>query len=116
MVIYNEMGVRVFVMLKKSRNEFNRYPLCIIISDRCYENNEHFESSTKVAFGTFGSLCITGFEEFDKQKLRVAEIVNPFNTFQMENCSVVITYPSPKYLKIDQVYNNKATLKSVMEQ
>ncbi|KAG5571508.1 hypothetical protein H5410_061274 [Solanum commersonii] len=76
------------------------YPLCIIISDRCYENSEHCESSTKVASGTFGSLCITGFEEFDKHKLIVAEIVNPFNTFQMENCSVVITDPSPKYLKL----------------
>ncbi|KAH0775739.1 hypothetical protein KY290_007150 [Solanum tuberosum] len=72
-VIHNEMGVR---------------------------NSEHCESSTTVASGIFGSLCITGFEEFEKQKLTVAEIVNPLDTFQMENCSVVITDPSHKYVKV----------------
>ncbi|KAH0646711.1 hypothetical protein KY284_034595 [Solanum tuberosum] len=50
------------------------------------------------------------------KKLTVAEIVNPLDNFQMENCSVVIIDPSHKYVKVDQVYNNKATLKCVMEQ
>ncbi|KAH0778629.1 hypothetical protein KY290_005056 [Solanum tuberosum] len=84
--------------------------------DVTLKNSEHCESSTKVASGIFGSLCIIDFEEFEKQKLTVAEIVNPLDTFQMENCSVVITDPSHKYVKVDQVYNNKAILKCVMEQ
>ena len=28
MLIHNDMGVRVYIMLKKSGNEFNKYPLC----------------------------------------------------------------------------------------
>ncbi|XP_049400032.1 uncharacterized protein LOC125864153 [Solanum stenotomum] len=84
--------------------------------DVTVKNSEHCESSTTVASGISGSLCITDFEEFEKQKLTVAEIVNPLDTFQMEKCSVVITDPSHKYVKVDQVYNNKATLKCVIEQ
>ena len=103
-------------MLKKSINEFNKYPLCITISKRYYQNNELCESLTNATYDILGSLCITGFEKFEKQKLTVEEIVHPFGTFQMENCSMVITDPSYKYVKVDHVYNNKATLKCVMEQ
>ncbi|KAG5607341.1 hypothetical protein H5410_028833 [Solanum commersonii] len=29
MLIYNDMGVRVYIMLKKVANDFNKYPICI---------------------------------------------------------------------------------------
>ena len=29
LLIHNDMGVRVYIMLKKTGNEFNKYPLCI---------------------------------------------------------------------------------------
>ncbi|KAG5609828.1 hypothetical protein H5410_021109, partial [Solanum commersonii] len=41
--------------------------------------------------------------EFEKQKLTVAVIVNPLDTFQVENCSVVITNPSHKYVKASDI-------------
>ena len=33
MLIHNDMGVRVYIMLKKAVNEFNKYLLCIVKLD-----------------------------------------------------------------------------------
>ena len=35
MVIHNDMGVRVYVMLKKANIDFNKFPICITILDSC---------------------------------------------------------------------------------
>ena len=116
MVIHKDMGVRVYVMLKKSTNEFNRYPICITLLDRSNHNNEICESSNQLAFGRFGEFCITRNEPFEQQQLTISELVDPLDVFETINITTVISDPFHKNLKMKQVYNEKATLKSVMEQ
>ena len=40
MLIHNDMGVRVYIMLKKAGNEFKKYPLCISKLDNISSVNE----------------------------------------------------------------------------
>ncbi|KAH0640760.1 hypothetical protein KY290_037988 [Solanum tuberosum] len=100
-IIATQLAVDVTVKVLKIEYKVDQSSTRMVIHNEMgVQNNEHCESSTTVASGISGSLCITGFEEFEKQKLTVAEIVNPLDTFQMENCSVVSTDQSHKYVKV----------------
>ncbi|KAH0699697.1 hypothetical protein KY284_013912 [Solanum tuberosum] len=83
MLIHNDMGVRVYIMLKKAADDFNKYPICISKMDNSNNITELCEKP----------LCVLG----------------------LGSCDEVISDPCNKYVEIDQVYKNKATLKSVME-
>ncbi|KAH0644976.1 hypothetical protein KY284_032860 [Solanum tuberosum] len=73
-LIHNGMGVRVYIMLKKAANDFNKYPICISKLDN-----------------------------------------KPLCVLRSGSCDGVISDPCNKYVEVDQVYKDKATLKSVME-
>ncbi|KAH0688922.1 hypothetical protein KY289_016280 [Solanum tuberosum] len=83
MLIHNDMGVRVYIMLKKVADDFNKYPIFISKMDNSSNITELCEKP----------LCVLG----------------------SGSCDGVISDPCNKCVEIDQVYKNKATLKSVME-
>ncbi|KAH0650334.1 hypothetical protein KY284_030246 [Solanum tuberosum] len=45
MLIHNDMGVRVYIILKKAANDFNKYPICISILDNSNNIIELYERS-----------------------------------------------------------------------
>ncbi|KAG5607342.1 hypothetical protein H5410_028834 [Solanum commersonii] len=61
------------------------------------------------------SICNDGIADFETMQLSIAESVEPLYVLGSESCDGVISDPCNKYVEIDQVYKNKATLKSVME-
>lgn len=48
--------------------------------------------------------------------MTIAQLVDPIVAFLSGDCIGVISDPFNKYVEIDQVYRDKATLKFVMEQ
>ncbi|KAH0654992.1 hypothetical protein KY285_029874 [Solanum tuberosum] len=114
MLIHNDMGVRVYIMLKKAANDFNKYPICISKLDNSNNTTELCESSNQEK-GMVRSICIDGIAEFDTRQMAIGELVEPLCVLRSGSCDGVILDPCNKYVEVDQVYKDKATLKSVME-
>ncbi|KAG5598638.1 hypothetical protein H5410_030008 [Solanum commersonii] len=114
MLIHNDMGVRVYIMLKKAGNDFNKYPICISKMDNSSNITELCESSNQEN-DMVTSICNDGIADFETMQLSIGELVEPLCVLGSGSCDGVISDPCNKYVEIDQVYKNKATLKSVME-
>ncbi|KAH0661269.1 hypothetical protein KY284_026200 [Solanum tuberosum] len=112
MLIHNDMGVRVYIMLKKAANDFNKYPICISKMDNSSNIIEMSESSNQEN-DMVTSICNDGIADFETMQLSIGELVEPFCVLESGSCDGAD--PCNKYIEIDQVYKNKATLKSVME-
>lgn len=82
MEIHNEMGVRVYVLLQNTINDFNKYPICVNVLNKCIQNNELCESSDQGQGVSFESIYINGIDEFDTHELTIAELVEPLDAFE----------------------------------
>ena len=67
MLIHNDIGIRVYIMLKKSGNEFNKYPLCINKLPSIIGTNELCGSSNQDS-DTITSISINENDEFDNRQ------------------------------------------------
>ena len=114
MLIYKDMGVRVYIMLKKSGKEFNKYPLCISKLPSIIGTNELCGSSNQDS-DTITSISINENDEFDNRQLTIGELVEPLCILGSGSCDGVILDPCNKFVEVDQLYNTKDILKSVME-
>ena len=114
MLIYKDMGVRVYIMLKKSGKEFNKYPLCISKLPSIIGTNELCGSSNQDS-DTITSISINENDEFDNRQLSIGELVEPLHILWSGSCDGVISDPCNKFVEVDQVYKTKDILKSVME-
>ncbi|KAH0738409.1 hypothetical protein KY290_037114 [Solanum tuberosum] len=114
MLIHNDMGVRVYIMLKKSADDFNKYPICISKMDNSSNITELCESSNQENDMVI-SICNDSIADFETMHLSISELVEPLCVLGLGSCDGVISDPCNKYVEIDQVYKNKATLKSVMQ-
>lgn len=57
-VILNETTFRVYVMLKKAYNYFNKFSICIKVSDFCNRHNHLCQSSSYGDLGVLAPVCI----------------------------------------------------------
>ena len=67
MLIHNDMGVRLYIMLKNAANEFNKYPLCINKLPSIIGTNELCGSSNQDS-DTITSISINENDEFDNRQ------------------------------------------------
>ena len=105
MVIHNDMGVRVYVMLKKANIDFNKFPICITILDSCDRQISQCKE--------LGVLATVG--ENDCHDMIVVEPEDTNVVFVSIDTSWVISDESNKHVEVDQVYKDKSILKAVME-
>ncbi|KAH0726540.1 hypothetical protein KY284_002405 [Solanum tuberosum] len=114
MLIHNDMGVIMYIILKKAANEFNTYPIFISKLDNSNNTTELCETSNQEK-GMVRSICIDNIAEFENRQMTIGELVEPLCVLGSGSCDRVISVPCNKYVEVDQVYKDKATLKSVME-
>ncbi|KAH0688761.1 hypothetical protein KY285_015910 [Solanum tuberosum] len=77
------------------------------ITELCESSNQENDMVT--------SICNDGIADFETRQLSIGELVKPLCVLGLGSCDGVISDPCNKYVEIDQVYKNKATLKFVME-
>ncbi|WMV20620.1 hypothetical protein MTR67_014005 [Solanum verrucosum] len=99
---------------KRSADDFNKYPICISKMDNSSNITELCESSNQEN-DMVTSICNDGIADFETMHLSIGELVEPFCVLGSGSRDGVISDPCNKYVEIDQVYKNKATLKFVME-
>ncbi|KAK6782185.1 hypothetical protein RDI58_019981 [Solanum bulbocastanum] len=104
--IHNEIGVRVYVSLKKDNKELTKYPLCVFVFVKDCELTDRNLLEDGV-----GMCGIDGEDIVDTQALVLSV---PFVSDDM-NCDI-ITNIKHKVVLEDQVYKDKETLKVVMTQ
>ncbi|KAG5629369.1 hypothetical protein H5410_001086 [Solanum commersonii] len=77
------------------------------ITELCESSNQENDMVT--------SICNDGIADFETMHMSIGELVEPLCVLGSGSCDGVISDPCNKYVEIDQVYKNKATLKSVMQ-
>ncbi|KAH0645329.1 hypothetical protein KY284_033213 [Solanum tuberosum] len=113
MEIRNDMGVRVYVQLKKINTQFGVYPLCVSIFD------------IDIVYSDSGETSIEGDVlqlEYNQELIGTNDTLpivptfgdQPVDAFAGGN-DLIITNRSQKEIMIDQIYMDKSTLKDVME-
>ncbi|KAH0709998.1 hypothetical protein KY284_011425 [Solanum tuberosum] len=108
MNIRTDMGVRLYVEVKKREIEFGMYPLCIDTIDKDVVDIENFDVLT-------GSIvCVEGAEH-DTLALNLVESKNGDLCYipKLEVTNYISDTKSTN-VKVDQLYKDKATLISVM--
>ena len=105
MVIHNDMGVRVYVMLKKANIDFNKFPICITILDSCDRQISQYKE-----MGVLATVA-----ENDCHDMIVVEPEDTNVAFVSIDTTWVISDESNKHVEVDQVYKDKSILKAVME-
>ncbi|KAK4729779.1 hypothetical protein R3W88_022767 [Solanum pinnatisectum] len=70
--IIHDIGVRVYVMLKKANNDFNKFPICITVLDFCSRQNQLCQSSLDGELVILAPICISGIAGYDSQNMIVA--------------------------------------------
>ncbi|XP_060190841.1 uncharacterized protein LOC132620161 [Lycium barbarum] len=109
MEIHNDMGVRVYVELKKENKALPMYPLCIITTDRSMEICISNESCVEGDYLQIGHTNQTvGSRDFESSSCGKADLL-----FE-NNKGMVIDDKNQKVVAVDQVYKDKDTLKAVM--
>ena len=96
MVIHNDMGVRVYVMLKKANIDFNKFPICITILDSC---DRHISQCQGLSYGVMGVLAIVA--ENDSHCMIVAELEETNVAFVSIDTTGVISDESNKHVEVD---------------
>ncbi|KAK6794561.1 hypothetical protein RDI58_008014 [Solanum bulbocastanum] len=76
MLIHNDMGVRVYIMLKNAANDFNKNLICISKLDNSNNTTELCESSNQEN-SMVRSICINGIAEFETGHMTIGELVEP---------------------------------------
>lgn len=108
MIIKNDMGVHLYLELKKSEPDICKYPLYVDVSDKHIEDAHNFDANAgEIA-------CIEGSRK-DTQALVVVESGNGDTCYIPElETTNYITHTTKTDVKEKQMYKNKATLVSVM--
>ncbi|KAH0730135.1 hypothetical protein KY289_001323 [Solanum tuberosum] len=102
--IHDDMGVRVYVSLKKDNKELAKYPLCVSV----FVNDCELIDRNILKDGV--EICgIEGGDIVDTQAL----LLSVPNNSDFMNCDI-ITNNKHKVVLEDQVYMDKGTLKAVM--
>jgi len=113
MEIRNDMGVRVYVQLKKIDTQFGVYPLCVSIFD------------IDIVYSDSGETSIEGDVlqlEYNQELIGTNDTLpivptfgdQPVDAFDGGN-DLIITNRLQMEIMIDQIYMDKSTLKDVME-
>ncbi|XP_060201809.1 uncharacterized protein LOC132630235 [Lycium barbarum] len=113
MEIHNDMSVRVYVELKKENRQFGMYPLCITTTDR---TSEYSLSGEIVIQGSLAIADTNGIHEMDANDsiaLAASASSKEIVIFAGEN-DFIISNRNKKEVMVNQVYNDKETLKAVM--
>ncbi|XP_015077475.1 uncharacterized protein LOC107021343 [Solanum pennellii] len=110
MVIHNDMGVRVYVMLKKVNIDFNKFSICITILDSC---DRQICQCQGLSYGEMGVLATVA--ENNSHGMIVAESEETNVAFVSLDVTGVISDESNKHVEVDQVYRDRSILKAVME-
>lgn len=100
-VIHNDIGVRVYVVLKKAANNFNMYPICATIVDKETEHAIVDESCIEQSVMILPSNQIVELDKFESCELMVDKLVEPLDALGSGDWMRVITNPGHKYLEID---------------
>ena len=110
MVIHNDMGVRVYVMLKKDNIDFNKFSICITILDSC---DRQISQCQCLSYGEIGVLETV--VENDSHGMIVVESEQTNVAFVSIDTTGVILDESNKHLEVDKVYKDRSILKANME-
>jgi len=107
--IRNDMGVKLYIEVKKHEVEFGMYPLCIDISDRSDEDIHNFDATTGAI------VCVEG-GKMDTKALSIVEskICDSYYIPEME-VENYISDTNISNVEVKQLYKDKATLMAVME-
>ena len=102
--IHNDMGMRVYVSLKKEAWEFAKYPICVtvFVNDRDINYRNQYEEDIDMC-------SINGGSTIDNQALVISA---PLVSTELSK-SIICNMNHKKVIE-DQVYKNKHTLKVVM--
>ncbi|XP_075076557.1 uncharacterized protein LOC107811219 [Nicotiana tabacum] len=112
MEIHNDMGYRVYVELKKENKEFRMYPLCITTIEK-----------ELVSGGSLNQGDIVQIDEAvqrydsDTDDTLALDFVNSgeaIGVFELDK-NLIISKTNQREVMAGQMYNDKATLKEVME-
>jgi len=108
MSIRTDMGVNLYVEVKKREIGFGMYPLCIDTIDKDVSDIESFDVSTGLI------VCVEG-HELDILALNLVESKNGNSCYilELEVMNYICDTKSTD-VKVDQLYKDKATLVSVM--
>ena len=102
--IHNDMGMRVYVALKKEVREFAKYPICVTV----FVNN--LEINCRNQYEEYIGMCsINKGSTTNNQALVISA---PLISTELSNS--IICNMNHKEVIEDQVYKNKRTLKAVM--
>ncbi|KAK6796377.1 hypothetical protein RDI58_004078 [Solanum bulbocastanum] len=102
--IHNDMGVMVYVSLKKDNNELAKYPICVSV----FVNDCELTDRNILEDGV-GMCGIDGGDIVDTQAL----VLSVPNNNDYMNCDIIKNIKHKVVLE-DQVYKDKETLKDVM--
>ncbi|XP_060216437.1 uncharacterized protein LOC132643918 [Lycium barbarum] len=112
--IRNNMGVRVYVELKRGNRGFEAYPLCVSITDNDLENFMSGESAVgddmfQLEFNDY----MYAINVVDSNDLDASDCAKAVVLFQ-NNDDLIISNKEHKDVFVDQIYKDKDTLKNVM--
>ncbi|XP_060170940.1 uncharacterized protein LOC132601907 [Lycium barbarum] len=112
--IRNNMGVRVYVELKRENRGFEAYPLCVSITDNDLENFVSGESAVgddmfQLEFNDY----MYAMDVVDSNDLDASDCAKAVVLFQ-NNDDLIISSKEHKDVFVDQIYKDKDTLKNVM--
>ncbi|PHU02370.1 hypothetical protein BC332_27621 [Capsicum chinense] len=103
MEIRNDMGLAVYVMVRKEEKEFKNYPLCVSVYDKIMEN-ESTCSNVECEISVVDEK--KGNSGDDGALVEVVDINRHDRT--------IISDPNHNEVLVSQVYKDKVTLKSVI--
>ncbi|KAH0636373.1 hypothetical protein KY285_036130 [Solanum tuberosum] len=107
--IRNDMGVKLYIEIKKHEVGFGMYPLCIDTSDKSDEEIQNFDATTSAI------VCVEGGKS-DAKALTIVEskIGDSYYIPEME-VKNYISDTNISVVEVKQMYKDKATLKAVMK-
>ena len=112
--IRNNMGVRVYVELKRENRGFESYPLWVSITDNDLENFVSGESAVgddmfQLEFNDY----MYAMDIVDSNDLDASDCAKAVVLFE-NNDNLIISNKEHKDVFVDQIYKDKDTLKNVM--
>ncbi|XP_049378272.1 uncharacterized protein LOC125843082 [Solanum stenotomum] len=107
--IRNDMGVKLYIEVKKHEIEFGMYPLCIDTSNRSDEDIHNFDATTGAI------VCVEGGKR-DTKALSIVEskICDSYYISEMEVENYILD-TNASNVEVKQLYKDKTTLMVVME-
>lgn len=100
-------------MLKKSTNDFNMYLICASILLKGVDDNNVSDSSNENSVTLSEKAQMYVLDEFETNNMVIDQLVQLLDAMASDEWMGVIS--SHKFVEVDQVNRDKATLKVVME-